>query len=116
MAEVVAIAAEIEATPAQVALAWLLARPGVVVPIIGATKEHQMEQNLGCLDVKLDDAQMERLEQVSAIELGSPHDFLRSPAIKQIVYGDDHQLVDDRRSTVRRAPADDVGVPHAAGR
>ncbi|MEU3890351.1 aldo/keto reductase [Streptomyces sp. NPDC029041] len=89
-------------SPAQVALAWLLARPGNVVPIIAATKESQLADNLGSVDVRLDADALARLDEVSAVPLGFPHDFVREPAITRAVYGDRWEAVDDRRSTHRR--------------
>jgi aryl-alcohol dehydrogenase-like predicted oxidoreductase len=106
--ELVDVAEEIGAQPSQVALAWLLTRPGVVIPIIGASKEEQMKQNLGCLELALDDQHVRRLDEASSIELGFPHDFLRQENIKRIVYGDRYELVEDRRLVGRRAPADDL--------
>ena len=41
------------ATPAQVALAWLLAQKPWIVPIPGTTKRHRLEENLGAVDVTL---------------------------------------------------------------
>jgi aryl-alcohol dehydrogenase-like predicted oxidoreductase len=41
------------ATPAQVALAWLLAQKPWIVPIPGTTKLHRMEENLGAVDLDL---------------------------------------------------------------
>jgi aryl-alcohol dehydrogenase-like predicted oxidoreductase len=46
-------AASKRATPAQVALAWLLARKPWIVPIPGTTKHHRLDENLGALDVHL---------------------------------------------------------------
>lgn len=106
--EVVAIAREGGWTPAQVALAWLRSRPGIVVPILGVTRERQLEDNLASLDVVLDDLQLERLAEVSRIDSGFPYGFLRSERVKQIVYGDRWADVDDRRATVGRAVADDL--------
>lgn len=73
--------------PAQVALAWLLGRPGNIVPIVGATSERQLADNLGSVDVRLDTDAIARLDEVSAPSLGFPHDFLREPVIRQNVYG-----------------------------
>lgn len=106
--EVVAVAEQIGASPAQVALAWLRGRPGAVVPIVGARNEEQFRDNLASADLTLDDTSRERLDRASAIELGFPHDFLRGePMPKMIVYGEGWMQVDDRRFTVRRVPADD---------
>ncbi len=76
--EVVAIAQETGATPAQVALAWLRYRPVPVIPIIGARKPAQLQDNLNSLQVELSPQQVQRLDEVSAIELGFPHDFLQA--------------------------------------
>jgi len=57
-----AVAAEIGHEPAQVALAWLLSKPGVVAPIIGATKMAHLEAAIAAVDVELDDETIERLE------------------------------------------------------
>ncbi|MFD3505281.1 aldo/keto reductase [Streptomyces sp. NPDC058678] len=89
-------------SPAQVALAWLLGRPGNVVPIIAATKESQLADNLGCVDVRLDADAVARLDEVSAVPLGFPHDFVREPAVTRNIYGDRWPEIDDRRSTYRR--------------
>jgi aryl-alcohol dehydrogenase-like predicted oxidoreductase len=48
--------------PAQVALAWLLSRPMVVAPIIGATKLEHLDAAIGALDVTLSDDEIRRLE------------------------------------------------------
>ncbi|MFJ8050542.1 aldo/keto reductase [Streptomyces luteogriseus] len=89
-------------SPAQVALAWLLARPGNVVPIIAATGESQLADNLASVGVRLDADALARLDEVSAVPLGFPHDFVREPAITRNIYGDRWEAVDDRRSTHRR--------------
>jgi aryl-alcohol dehydrogenase-like predicted oxidoreductase len=56
------MAAEKSATPAQIALAWLLNKPGVVSPIIGATKMAHLEQAVQSLDITLSPDEMELLE------------------------------------------------------
>ncbi|MGW1373741.1 aldo/keto reductase [Streptomyces sp. NPDC002446] len=89
-------------SPAQVALAWLRSRPGNIVPIIGATKESQLADNLASVGVELDADALARLDAVSAVPLGFPHDFLREPAITENVYGDRWADIEDRRSTYRR--------------
>ncbi|MFJ7159444.1 aldo/keto reductase [Streptomyces sp. NPDC101118] len=93
-------------TPAQVALAWLRGRPGNVVPIIAATKEHQLADNLGSLEVRLDADAVALLDGASAVPLGFPHDFLADPAVVRTVYGDRWQHIEDRRSTHRRTPTE----------
>jgi aryl-alcohol dehydrogenase-like predicted oxidoreductase len=53
---------------AQVALAWLLRRDGVSSILMGATKMHQLEDNLGAADVVLSDDEMRRLNEATAIK------------------------------------------------
>ncbi|AQA05531.1 aldo/keto reductase [Mycobacterium sp. MS1601] len=65
---VVAVAAEVGASPAAVALAWLRSRPGTVVPIIGARRLHHLEDNLKGLEITLSDGQLAALDAASAPE------------------------------------------------
>lgn len=71
-----AVADEAGKTPAQVALRWLLQRPGVTAPIIGARTMEQLENNLGAVGWELSQEQMDRLNQASAVQLPYPYDFL----------------------------------------
>ena len=57
------IAAEKKATPAQLALAWVLAQGGDVVPIPGTTRVSHLEQNLGALAIELDEQDLSRIEE-----------------------------------------------------
>lgn len=64
------IAAEKAATPAQVALAWLLAQRPWIVPIPGTTKLHRLEENLGGATLVLNDGDLARLRDgLDAIEI-----------------------------------------------
>jgi aryl-alcohol dehydrogenase (NADP+) len=58
-----AVAKERAVPPAQVALAWLLSKPGVVAPIIGATKVQHLDDAVAALGVELSDVERARLEQ-----------------------------------------------------
>lgn len=60
---VTAIASEKSRTPAQIALAWLLAQRPWIVPIPGTTKLHRLEENLGGADVELTSDDLTRIEQ-----------------------------------------------------
>jgi aryl-alcohol dehydrogenase-like predicted oxidoreductase len=60
------VAAETGATPAQIALAWLAAQPGVVAPIASATSVGQLEELLAVLTLDLDAEQIERLGAAAA--------------------------------------------------
>jgi aryl-alcohol dehydrogenase-like predicted oxidoreductase len=54
--------------PSQVALAWILHKPAVTSPIVGATKPHHLEDAVAALSVKLSDEEIGRME-----ELYQPH-------------------------------------------
>jgi len=72
-----AIAEELDRSAAQISLRWLMQRPGVTVPIIGASKMHHLKDNLGAADFELSDAQMARLNQVSEPHYPYPYGFIR---------------------------------------
>lgn len=56
------IAAQKQATPAQIALAWLLAQAPWIVPIPGTTKLHRLEENLGGADITLDATELQAID------------------------------------------------------
>jgi aryl-alcohol dehydrogenase-like predicted oxidoreductase len=55
------VAARLKATPSQVALAWLLARSPVILPIPGTSKVEHLEENVAAADLKIDKSSMEEL-------------------------------------------------------
>jgi aryl-alcohol dehydrogenase-like predicted oxidoreductase len=57
------VAAEKGATPAQIALAWLLAQRPYVVPIPGTTKLHRLEENIGAAALRLSDADLREIDE-----------------------------------------------------
>lgn len=67
-----AVAERLDTSPAAVALAWLRARPGTVVPIIGARRLAHLEDNLAGLDVTLDAEHVRALDEASRPELPYP--------------------------------------------
>ncbi|MEU8950206.1 aldo/keto reductase [Streptomyces sp. NPDC048489] len=78
---VAAVADELGTTSAAVSLAWLRAREGTVVPILGARRLGHLENNLAGLEVTLTPGQLRRLDEVSAPDLDYPaplHGALRS--------------------------------------
>jgi aryl-alcohol dehydrogenase-like predicted oxidoreductase len=81
------VATRIGATPSQVALAWTMRDRAVTSPIVGVRTLAQLEDNLGALDVTFTDDDLAALEEVSAIELGFPHDFLAAPMTRNVMYG-----------------------------
>ncbi len=68
LAVVQAVAAESGHSPAQVALAWLRQREGLVIPILGARRPAQLADNLAALALTLDTDQLRRLDEVSTVE------------------------------------------------
>ena len=92
--EVDAVADEIGCTSAKVATAWVRQQGDHIVPIVGARKVEQIEDLMGSVGVELDEAQLARLDEVSRIERGFPHDFVEQPQIRGIVYSDVHERID----------------------
>jgi aryl-alcohol dehydrogenase-like predicted oxidoreductase len=74
---VVVVAEESGCSPAQVALAWIRQQSPRHIPIIGARTLEHLKDNLGCLDITLDDNQLDRLNAASEIDLGFATKFLR---------------------------------------
>jgi aryl-alcohol dehydrogenase-like predicted oxidoreductase len=87
IAAVQAVARDVGHSPAQVALAWLRQRPIPVIPIVGARRMEQFRDNLACLDLKLSESQVARLDAASRVELGFPHDFYGRDLVKGLVFG-----------------------------
>ena len=85
--EVMAVADELNAKPSQVALAWIMARPAHHIPLVGASKPEQMMESIAATDISLSTEQIERLNTVSQIELGFPHDFLQQELVRDLVFG-----------------------------
>jgi len=61
-----AVAERKGATPAQVALAWLLAQKPWIVPIPGTTKLHRLEENLGAVNVELTEGDLKRIDETTS--------------------------------------------------
>lgn len=78
---VTSVAAGKGVTPAQIALAWLLAQEPWIVPIPGTSKLHRLEENIGAADVSLDPAELAQLTEASSaidIQGGRYPDFLEA--------------------------------------
>jgi aryl-alcohol dehydrogenase-like predicted oxidoreductase len=101
---VVDIASEIGVSPAQVALAWLIEKGrkqgGVNIPIIGSRKLSQLTDNLAAVDVRLSDTQMATLNDISAVPLPFPQNFVRDENVNRIVYGGTANLIDTHRPSI----------------
>jgi aryl-alcohol dehydrogenase-like predicted oxidoreductase len=95
--KVMKIAEEGGCTPSQVALSWVKQQLGVIIPIIGASNTKQLKDNLKSLDCKLTDDQLKKLNDISKIELGFPHDFLNGDVIRDIIFGGTYSQIDNHR-------------------
>jgi aryl-alcohol dehydrogenase-like predicted oxidoreductase len=60
------VAAQLGATPAQVALAWIVNRPGITAPIASATSPEQVKELMAAVDLKLDDSALKSLDAASS--------------------------------------------------
>lgn len=80
------VADDQERTMAEVALAWLLGRPGVGAVLIGANTPRQLDANLAAMTVSLSAEQRQRLDSISATAPGFT-DSLVNPAIRRMVFG-----------------------------
>jgi aryl-alcohol dehydrogenase-like predicted oxidoreductase len=75
-----AVAAEADATPTSIAIAWLRSKAATsttaLIPILGPRTLVHLEDTLAALRVTLSDDQLRRLDEASAVPLGFPHEFL----------------------------------------
>jgi aryl-alcohol dehydrogenase-like predicted oxidoreductase len=92
------VAAERGASSAQVAIAWLRVQQAraVIVPILGARRRDQLQNNLEALELELTAEELARLEEVSRIQLGFPHDF----GADRLAYGTTRPLIDNHRHPI----------------
>jgi aryl-alcohol dehydrogenase-like predicted oxidoreductase len=92
------VADEMRRTPAQVALNWIRQRGDNLIPILGARRLSQLQDNMACLEFRLGDAQLQRLNEVSKIDLGFPHENLASDLWRQSLFAGIYDLIDERHS------------------
>lgn len=95
--EVQKISQETGRSMAQVSINWVRQQQAraLMVPILGARSVKQLEDNMGILDFTLTDEQLQRLDEVSQIKLGFPHNFLPG---NRYVFGATHDLIDNHRT------------------
>ena len=82
-----AVSEQVGRSMAQVALAWLRHQTVPVIPIIGARKVSQLQDNLGSLDLVLSAEQLKSLYEASQIELGFPHSIYEKEMARALRYG-----------------------------
>jgi aryl-alcohol dehydrogenase-like predicted oxidoreductase len=95
--EVIHIGEEIGRAPSQVALNWLIQQNLSVIPIVGSRKVDQLKENLACIEFQLTSEQMQRLDKISTIDLGFPHDLLRSQTVQDSAFGGTLSKIDNLR-------------------
>lgn len=95
--EVSKVAEEIGCTPSQVAINWVRQQKGVIIPVIGCRNESQLCESLSCLKYTLSSEHLKRLDEVTKIEMGFPHDFLNVEGVKTVVYAGMKDHIDNHR-------------------
>lgn len=83
---VVDIAKESNVSPSTVALSWVKQQGNLIIPVVGARQEEQVNENVKNLDFRLTEDQLARLNSLTKIEPGFPHDFLSSEGVKTNLY------------------------------
>jgi aryl-alcohol dehydrogenase-like predicted oxidoreductase len=82
------VAADLGATPAQVAIAWTRTRSRTIHPIVGATNAKQLTENLAAANLVLPEASIRKLESAVEFRLGFPSDFIAESETNPFVFGD----------------------------
>ncbi len=91
-----AIADELGVSSAKVATAWVSAQGYRYIPIVGARKVEQLTDTMGSSAVELSAAHLARLDEVSKVEPGFPHDFLAAKPVQDLVKGEIRERLDER--------------------
>lgn len=84
---VVEVADELTTTATRVALAWMRQKQNGCIPIVGARSASHLEDSLQCLQLHIPPEAMAKLDEVSAVELGFPHEFLSSSGVRDVLFG-----------------------------
>jgi aryl-alcohol dehydrogenase-like predicted oxidoreductase len=93
--QVIKISDEIGCSPSQVAINWVRQQPGVIIPIVGAKTEKQLNDNVDCLKFSLNEEQIAKLNEASKIDLGFPHTFLNGEYVRDLVFGGTYGKIDN---------------------
>lgn len=98
---VIALADELGRSPAQVAINWVRQQPGVIIPIIGARTEKQIDDNLAALEFKLTPEQLTRLDEVAGFDIGFPLRMITSEHVRGLIFGETYERIDNHRNVLR---------------
>lgn len=93
---VVAIADELGVSASHVALQWVMSQGFSSIPIVGATKVAQLEENLKTINVSLTKEHLQKLDEVSAIDLGFPGEFFKEDGVRMNSFGGFYDKVEKR--------------------
>jgi len=94
---VMKVAADLGRSPSQVAINWVRQQPGLMLPILGARTEKQINDNLGCLEFQLTPDQIKGLSDASPIDVGFPQSFLHSDHVHNLIFGETFGKIDNYR-------------------
>jgi len=94
--EVISIANELNCSAAHVALQFTMHMGFSSIPIVGATKVSQLQENMQALNITLLPAQINRLKDISKIELGFPGDFFNEDGVKTVTFGGFYDKIEKR--------------------
>jgi len=81
-----------------VALKWTMQQGFSSIPVVGATKLNQLEDNLNAVDIILSDEHLEKLDKASAIQLGFPGDFFKEEGVRTNTFGGFYDKIEKRVS------------------
>jgi aryl-alcohol dehydrogenase-like predicted oxidoreductase len=82
------IANEIQHTPSQVAINWARQQASNIIPILGARREAQIQDNLGVLDFTLSDKQLKKLSDANPLPKMYPHTFWNENVRRNLIFGE----------------------------
>lgn len=89
------VAAARGCTPSQVAIAWMRQRPSppTVIPLVAATREEQIVENLAAAGIDLEAAELDAIDAAGNPQLGFPRDFLESSGVRELIYGSTYDRI-----------------------
>ncbi|NIK74197.1 aryl-alcohol dehydrogenase-like predicted oxidoreductase [Thermonema lapsum] len=91
------IANKLGVPASQVALNWLRRRHPQIIPIVGARRVEQLRESMGCLNWQLSEEHFRQLDEVSRVDLGFPHEFLRYDSVQDVIFGDHKHSIENHR-------------------
>lgn len=91
--QVANLAKEYDCTPAQLSLNWVRQQNEAIITIYGARNNQQNIENLDCISKKIPVEAVEKLNELSKISLGFPHDFLETNRVKEILYANHYDKI-----------------------